>query len=130
MPLARSLAAGRAEIIDIVHETDTSRSVPWARRHKASRLLAELYSPGRAWDGIIVGEPQRAFGSAAQVQDILPRLADGAAALWVPEVGGPVEPHSEAHDLLLNLFGSEFVSTATLVPANDALGEHERRADS
>lgn len=101
----RSLAAGRGEIIDIVHETDTSRSVPWARRHKAAQILADLYSPDRPWDGIIIGEPQRAFGSAAQVQDILPRLAEGSAALWVPEVGGPVDPHSEAHDLLLNLFG-------------------------
>ena len=26
-------------------------------------------------------------------------------ALWVPEVGGPVDPGSEAHDLVMTLFG-------------------------
>ena len=25
--------------------------------------------------------------------------------LWVPEVGGPVDPDSEAHDLLVSMFG-------------------------
>ncbi|MDQ2726037.1 MAG: recombinase family protein, partial [Actinomycetota bacterium] len=39
------------------------------------------------------------------VQDVLPRLADGGATLWVPEVGGPVDPGSEAHDIMLSLFG-------------------------
>ena len=103
--LARALVAGRAEIIQVVHETDTSRSVPWARRTKAAAILAELYSPERAWDGIVVGEPQRAFGSAMQVQLILPQLADAGVSLWCPEVGGPVDPDSEAHDIVLNLFG-------------------------
>jgi DNA invertase Pin-like site-specific DNA recombinase len=103
--LAKALIAGRAEVIDIVHETDTSRSIPWTRRHRAAELLAELYSPDRRWDGIVVGEPQRAFGSAMQVQLILPQLADAGASLWCPEVGGPVDPNSEAHDIVLNLFG-------------------------
>lgn len=102
---AEALVKDRATIISVVHETDTSRSVPWARRQRASQLLTELYRPDRAWDGIVIGEPQRAFGSAAQVQDVLPRLADGGATLWVPEVGGPVDPGSEAHDIMLSLFG-------------------------
>jgi site-specific DNA recombinase len=51
----------------------------------------------------VVGEPQRAFGSAMQVQLILRQLADAGASLWCPEVGGPVDP--EAHDIVLNLFG-------------------------
>jgi site-specific DNA recombinase len=105
LSLARSLAADRAEIIDPVHETDPSPSAPWARRHKASQLLLNPYSPDRAWDGIIGGEPQQAFGPAAQEQDILPTWLTAARALWVPEVGGPVDLHSEAHDLLFDLFG-------------------------
>ncbi len=40
-----------------------------------------------------------------QVQLILPQLADAGATLWCPEVGGPVDPNSEAHDIVLNLFG-------------------------
>ncbi len=102
---AEALVKGRATIISVLHETDTSRSIPWARRPRAAQLLAQLYSPDRDWDGIVIGEPQRAFVSAAQVQDVLPRLADGGATLWVPEVGGPVDPGSEAHDIMLSLFG-------------------------
>ena len=40
-----------------------------------------------------------------QVQLILPQLADAGASLWCPEGGGPVDPNSEAHDIVLNLFG-------------------------
>jgi hypothetical protein len=40
--LAQALVADRAEVIRVIHETDTSRSVPWARRPKAATILAEL----------------------------------------------------------------------------------------
>jgi hypothetical protein len=40
-----------------------------------------------------------------QVQLILPQLVDARATLWCPQVGGPVDPNSEAHDVVLNLFG-------------------------
>jgi len=39
------------------------------------------------------------------VQNILPQLAHWGVQLWVPEVGGPVDPDSEAHDLLMSMFG-------------------------
>jgi site-specific DNA recombinase len=26
--------------------------------------------------------------------------------LWVPEVGGPIDPHNEAHDMIMSTFGS------------------------
>jgi hypothetical protein len=32
-------------------------------------------------------------------------LRDSTVQLWVPEVGGPVDPGSEAHDLVMTLFG-------------------------
>jgi site-specific DNA recombinase len=102
---ASTLIAGRAEIVSVIHDTDVSRSVPWPRRPEAARLIAQLPNPSRGWSGIVVGEPQRAFGSAGQVQNILPQLAHWGVQLWVPEVGGPVDPESEAHDLLMSLFG-------------------------
>ena len=40
-----------------------------------------------------------------QVQLILPQLVDARATLWCPQVGGPVDPNSEAHDVVLNLLG-------------------------
>jgi DNA invertase Pin-like site-specific DNA recombinase len=102
---ANALIVGRAEIVSVVHDTDVSRSVPWSRRPEAARLISPLADPNRGWTGIVVGEPQRAFGSAGQVQNILPQLAHWGVQLWVPEVGGPVDPDSEAHDLLMSMFG-------------------------
>ncbi len=102
---ADALIVGRAQIVSVTHDTDVSRSVPWPRRPEAARLIAQLPNAARGWTGIIVGGPQRAFGSAGQVQNILPQLAHWGVQLWVPEVGGPVDPESEAHDLLMSLFG-------------------------
>jgi hypothetical protein len=102
---ANALIVGRAEIVSVVHDTDVSRSVPWSRRPEAAPLISQLPDPNRGWTGIVVGEPQRAFGSAGQVQNILPQLAHWGVQLWVPEVGGPVDPDSEAHDLLMSMFG-------------------------
>ena len=102
---ASALIVGRAQIVSVTHDTDVSRSVPWPRRPEAAQLIAQLPNAARGWTGIVVGEPQRAFGSAGQVQNILPELAHWGVQLWVPEVGGPVDPESEAHDLLISLFG-------------------------
>jgi hypothetical protein len=38
-----------------------SRSLPWARRPRAAQLLADLADPGRGFDAVVIGEPQRAF---------------------------------------------------------------------
>lgn len=102
---AMDLAAGRAEIVRIAHEVDVTRALPWRRRPEAARLLAEAADPRRDWDGIVVGEPQRAFGSAFQASLVISQLAEYGASLWVPEAGGPVDPDSDAHDMLMTMFG-------------------------
>jgi hypothetical protein len=43
-----------------------------------------------------IGEPQRAF-SGAQFALTLPGARHHGVELWVPEVGGRVDPDSEAH---------------------------------
>ena len=101
----RDVTAGRAEVIRVVHDTDTTRAIPWERREQAARLLRELAGAERDWDGIVVGETARAFGNAMQAQLVLLQLEHFGAQLWAPEVGGPVDADSEAHDILLNLFG-------------------------
>jgi site-specific DNA recombinase len=84
---ANALIVGRAEIVSVVHDTDVSRSVPWSRRPEAARLISQLPDPNRGWSGIVVGEPQRAFGSAGQVQNILPQLAHWAYSYGCPRSG-------------------------------------------
>jgi DNA invertase Pin-like site-specific DNA recombinase len=110
---ARTLVAGRAEIVGVVHDKDTSRSLPWSQRKEALGLLKALHDPNRGWSGIVVGEPQRAFGDTGQVQIVLAQLAHYGVQLWVPELGGPVDPASETHDIILSLFGGSPGPSAT-----------------
>ncbi len=89
-----------AEYFDIGH----SRSLPWKRRSEASRLLAALKDPGRGFDAVVIGEPQRAF-YGNQYSLTFPVFDHYGVGLWVPEVGGAIDATSEAHDLIMSVFG-------------------------
>ena len=89
-----------AEYFDI----GQSRSLPWQRRPEAARLLRDLADPQRGFSAVIIGEPQRAF-SGSQFSLTFPLFVHHEVQLWVPEVGGAVDPDSEAHDLVMTLFG-------------------------
>jgi site-specific DNA recombinase len=89
-----------AEYFDI----GQSRSLPWKRRPRAAQLLADLANPDRGFDAVVIGEPQRAF-YGNQYSLTMPVFTHYGVELWVPEVGGPVDPDSEAHDLIMSVFG-------------------------
>jgi len=89
-----------AEFFDI----DKSRSIPPQRRPQASALLAALADPSRGFEAVVVGEPQRAF-YGNQFGNTFPIFAHYGVPLWVPEVGGPIDPDNEAHDLIMSVFG-------------------------
>src|SRR5580693_2186516 len=89
-----------AEFFDI----DKSRSIPPQRRPEAARLLAALADPARGFSAVVVGEPQRAF-YGNQFGNTFPIFAHYKVPLWVPEVGGPIDPDNEAHDLIMSVFG-------------------------
>lgn len=91
-------------IVTEYFDVGESRSIPWKRRPEASRLLQDLTSSTRAFDGVVVGEPQRAF-YGNQFGLTFPLLTHHGIALWVPEVGGQVDPDSEAHEIVMGLFG-------------------------
>ena len=67
-------------------------------------LLADCARRDRGFDAIVIGEPQRAF-AGSQYGLTAPLLWHHGVELWVPEVGGRVDPDSEAHDLVMSLFG-------------------------
>jgi DNA invertase Pin-like site-specific DNA recombinase len=90
-----------AEYFDVGH----SRALPWHRRPQASQLLAALARPDRGFQAVVIGEPQRAFYDN-QFPLTFPLFIRCGVPLWVPEVGGPIDPGSEAHDLAMTLFGS------------------------
>jgi site-specific DNA recombinase len=89
-----------AEYFDI----GTSRSLPWKRRPQASELLAALKNLRRGFDGVVIGEPQRAF-YGNQFGLTFPLFEHYDVQLWIPEVGGAVDPGSDAHGLVMSLYG-------------------------
>ena len=89
-----------AEFFDI----GRSRSLPWKRREEASRLLDAIKRPDRGFDAVVIGEPHRAF-YGNQYALTFPVFVHYGVELWVPEVGGKIDPDSEAHDMMMGLFG-------------------------
>ncbi|WP_434740779.1 recombinase family protein [Micromonospora sp. SH-82] len=89
-----------AEFFDI----GLSRSLPWKRRPLAANLLDALADPNRGFDAVVIGEPQRAF-YGNQYSLTMPVFSHYGVGLWVPEVGGAIDPESEAHDLIMSVFG-------------------------
>jgi DNA invertase Pin-like site-specific DNA recombinase len=105
MSRARALiepAGGR--IVGEYFDIGLSRSLPWKRRPQAALLLAALKDRDRGFGAVVVGEPQRAF-YGNQYGLTFPLFVHYGVQLWVPEVGGPVDPDSEAHDLVMSVFG-------------------------
>ena len=78
-------------IVTEFFDVDKSRSIPWQRRPQATALLAELKNPNREFDAVVIGEPHRAF-YGNQYGLTFPLFEHYGVPLWVPEVGGPIDP--------------------------------------
>jgi site-specific DNA recombinase len=100
----RLVAPVGGKIVAIYHDIDVTRELPWTRRPEASRLLLDAADPHRGWTALVIAEPQRAF-SGGQFQLVFPTLTHYGVELWVPELGGRVDPDSEGHEMLMGLFG-------------------------
>ena len=101
---ARLVAPVGGEIVATYHDIDVTRELPWSRRPEASRLLTDAANPNRGWSALVIAEPQRAF-SGGQFQLVFPQLTHYGVDLWVPELGGRIDPDSEGHEMLMSLFG-------------------------
>ncbi len=101
---AEALIEPEGQIVAEFFDSGQSRSIPWARRPRAAALLDALKDPDRGFDAVVIGEPQRAF-YGNQFGLTFPVFAHYGVPLWVPEVGGPVDPESEAHDMVMSVFG-------------------------
>ena len=98
---ARSSRRADGVIVTEFFDVDKSRSIPWQRRPQATALLAELKNPNREFDAVVIGEPHRAF-YGNQYGLTFPLFEHYGVPLWVPEVGGPIDPRNEAHDLVMS----------------------------
>ncbi|MEU5789754.1 recombinase family protein [Micromonospora purpureochromogenes] len=91
-------------IVTEYFDVGQSRSLPWQRRAQANQLLAALRNPQRGFSAVVVGEPHRAF-YGNQFGLTVPLFAHYGVELWVPEIGGPIDPDNEAHELVMSVFG-------------------------
>ncbi|MFE6923360.1 recombinase family protein [Nocardia sp. NPDC057663] len=101
---AGALIEGHGRIVAEFFDIGQSRSIPWKRRPEANKLLQLLRDPNRGFNAVVIGEPQRAF-YGNQFGLTYPVFVHYGVELWVPEVGGPIDPDSEAHDLIMSVFG-------------------------
>lgn len=100
----RLIGPAGGEIVAVYHDIDVTRELPWTRRPEAARLLADVADSRRGWSALVIAEPQRAF-SGGQFQLVFPQLTHYGVDLWVPELGGRINPDSEGHEMLMSLFG-------------------------
>ncbi|MEV4656439.1 recombinase family protein [Micromonospora sp. NPDC049301] len=91
-------------IVTEYFDVGQSRSLPWQRRTQANTLLSALRNPRRGFSAVVVGEPHRAF-YGNQFGLTVPLFAHYGVELWVPEIGGPIDPDNEAHELVMSVFG-------------------------
>lgn len=119
---AEDLVSGHGQIVKVYFDRGVSRSLPWKRRPEASLLLSDLKRPDREFDAVVIGEPQRAF-SGAQFGLTFPKLTHYGVSLWVPEVGGPIDPGSEMHEMVMTLYGgmSKAERTRTMTRVRSAM---------
>jgi len=101
---SRLVANAGGVIVATYHDIDITRELPWSRRPEAARLLSDAANPHRGWTALVIAEPQRAF-SGGQFNLVFPQLTHYGVELWVPELGGRVDPDSEGHEMLMGLFG-------------------------
>ena len=92
------------KIVTEFFDIGQSRSLPWKRRPESARLLDTFSNPSRGFDAVVIGEPQRAF-YGGQFGLTFPVFVHYGIELWVPEVGGRVDPGSDAHELVMSLYG-------------------------
>jgi site-specific DNA recombinase len=98
---AEATITGEGRITEEFLDHGQSRQLAWHLRPEASRLIEAIKDPNRAFDAIVIGSYERAFyGNQASL--ILPLLENYGVALWMPEVGGPVD---SGHDELIALLG-------------------------
>ena len=101
---ALDVIADRGRIVVEFFDVGYSRTVPWARRRQAARLLEAVASPRRGFDAIIVGESERAFTGTQLLHLAQVFLAHGVQ-VWLPELDGPVDLTDPAHQALIMWLG-------------------------
>ena len=124
---AAALVAGRGRIVAQFFDIGQSRMLAWARRPQAAALVAALADPERGWDAIVIGEYERAF-YGTQYASMAPLFEHYGVQLWMPEVGGRVDPGAEDHEQTMLALGlqSKREITRTRIRVRTAMAAQTR----
>ncbi|MER6083431.1 recombinase family protein [Streptomyces sp. NPDC001833] len=101
---AQALVSGHGRIVSEFFDTGRSRTIPWARRPQAAALLATMADPDREFDAIVIGSSERAF-YGNQFATMAPLFDHYGVEVWVPELGGAVDPRAGGQEELMILLG-------------------------
>ncbi|MEV8562847.1 recombinase family protein [Streptomyces sp. NPDC051917] len=101
---AQALVSGHGRIVAELFDTGRSRTIPWARRPEAAALLAAMADPDRDFDAIVIGSSERAF-YGNQFATMAPLFDHYGIEVWVPELGGAVDPQTAGQEELMILLG-------------------------
>lgn len=101
---AQAVTSGYGRVVAEFFDVGHSRVLPWARRPEAAALLAALADPERGFDAIVIGSSERAF-YGNQFAAMAPLFEHYGVAVWVPELGGAVDPKVAGHEELMILLG-------------------------
>ncbi|MER5526424.1 hypothetical protein ABT075_17770 [Streptomyces sp. NPDC002677] len=101
---AQALVSGHGRIVAEFFDTGRSRTVPWARRPEAAALLAGMADPDRIFEAVVIGSSERAF-YGNQFATMAPLFGHYGIEMWVPELGGAVDPQTAGQEELMILLG-------------------------
>ena len=104
--LRRALAtiAGEGRIVVEFSDVGLSRTVSPFLRPGSASLLEAVSNPDRGFDAVVIGSHERAF-SGNQYSLVAPLLALHGVPLWMPELGGAVDPAIDTIEELMDLLG-------------------------
>jgi len=88
---AQAVIAGEGRIVAEFFDLGSSRTLAWPSRPQAARLLAALADADRGFDAIVVGSHERAF-YGNQFTLMVSVFEYHGVQLWLPEVGGRLDP--------------------------------------
>ena len=103
---AVDVVAGHGTIVAEFFDIGFSRRLDWPDRPQAAALLAEMATPGRRFDAIVVGEFERAF-YGDQFTRMAPLFDRHRIQVWLPEVNGPINAGDPTHAALMMLLGAQ-----------------------
>ncbi len=101
---AVSTISGAGRITAEYSDVGLTRSLSWPMRPGAAALLEALADPDHGCDAVVIGSYERAF-FGNQFSLVAPLFAAAGVQLWLPEVGGALDPEVDELDELMALLG-------------------------